>query len=74
MAGTTPQIEWYLARGGQQYGPLSESEMRKFIELGHLRPTDLVWSQGFKDWQPAKVVFPQVGSAKPSPSAHAKRT
>ena len=29
-----PDIDWYLARDGQQFGPLSDVEMRKFNELG----------------------------------------
>jgi hypothetical protein len=61
MAGSSPRIEWYLARDGQQHGPLSEAEMRKFVELGHLRPTDLVWRSGFPDWRPAGSVLPAVG-------------
>jgi GYF domain 2 len=58
MVGGGPQIEWYLAREGQQYGPLTNVEMQKLIELGHLRSTDLIWRQGFPDWRPAQVVFP----------------
>ena len=50
-------IEWYMARNGQQYGPLSDAEMQKFNELGHLRANDLVWRKGFPDWQPAGAVF-----------------
>src|SRR4051812_48601720 len=50
--------QWYLARDGQQYGPLSETELGKFVELGHLQPTDLLWREGFPDWRPAMVVFP----------------
>lgn len=67
MAGAPPQIEWYIARDGQQYGPLSDLEMRKFVELGHLRPTDLVWRQGFPDWRPAPVVFPAPVQPRPHP-------
>lgn len=65
MAGTTPQVEWYLARGGQQYGPLSDLEMRKFVDLGHLRPGDLVWRHGFNDWRPGSDIFPKTGAPKP---------
>ena len=50
-------IEWYLARDGQQYGPLSDAEMTKFRELGHLHMTDLVWREGFANWMPAAAVF-----------------
>jgi hypothetical protein len=63
---------WYLARDGKQYGPLTDLEMRKFVELGHLRPTDLVWRQGFADWRPASVVFPQRPSPRPPPAGAAR--
>lgn len=68
MAGAPPQIEWYIARDGQQHGPLSDIEMRKFVELGHLRPTDLVWRQGFPDWRPAPAVFPAPVQPRPQPA------
>ncbi len=51
-------MQWYLAREGQQFGPISEAELAKFIELGHLQPNDLLWREGFPDWRPAMVVFP----------------
>ena len=69
MAGPAPQTDWYIAREGQQHGPLSDVEMRKFVELGHLRPTDLVWRQGFPDWRPAPAVFPAT-LAQPRPRPH----
>ena len=59
MTAPASQIQWYLAREGQQYGPLSEAELAKFIELGHLQPNDLLWREGFPDWRPALVLFPQ---------------
>jgi hypothetical protein len=37
-----PMIEWYLARNGQKDEPLTEIEMEKFNQLGHLRANDLV--------------------------------
>jgi hypothetical protein len=58
MSPPAAQTQWYLAREGQQFGPLSDTELAKFIELGHLQPTDLLWSEGFPDWRPAMVVFP----------------
>jgi GYF domain 2 len=63
MTAPASQIQWYLAREGQQYGPLSEAELAKFIELGHLQPNDLLWREGFPDWRPALVLFPQRQAA-----------
>lgn len=60
MSGNSGKIEWYLARDGQQHGPLSAVELDKFIELGHLKPTDLLWRVGFDDWRTATEVFPPL--------------
>ena len=65
MSGPAAHSQWYLARDGQQFGPISEAEMAKFVELGHLQPTDLLWREGFPDWRPAMVVFPARGPALP---------
>lgn len=67
MTTARADIEWYLARDGRQYGPLSDVEMKKFVELGHLKPTDLVWRQGFPDWRPATSVFPEPAPAPAVP-------
>ncbi|MGQ0672301.1 MAG: DUF4339 domain-containing protein [Hyphomicrobium sp.] len=61
------EIQWFIARDGQQHGPVTDVEMRKLAELGHLRPQDLVWRQGFPDWRPALVVFPPPPPA-PAPA------
>ena len=57
--------EWFLARDGQQHGPLSDVEIRKVAELGHLRPTDLVWRQGLANWVLATSVFAAAAQAPP---------
>ena len=58
MSGPASSTQWYLARDGQQFGPISDAELAKFIELGHMQPNDLLWREGFPDWRPAMVVFP----------------
>lgn len=74
MNETTGQDSiWYLARDGKQHGPLSDLEMMKLVELGHLRATDLVWRPGFNDWRPSPTVFPAITAPKPAPPAPAPR-
>lgn len=58
MTDKAPETQWWIARDGQQHGPLSDDEMRAFIEMRHLRATDLVWRPGFVDWRPAQLIFP----------------
>lgn len=64
MTGNSEDIQWYIARDGQQHGPLTDAEMRVFIDNGYLRPTDLIWRPGFTDWRAAPIVFP----ARPTPA------
>ncbi|MEM7774735.1 MAG: DUF4339 domain-containing protein [Pseudomonadota bacterium] len=52
--------EWYLARDGQQFGPITAGEMRKLIELRHIRNTDLVWRVGLTEWQSAAFVVEEL--------------
>lgn len=64
----TSDIQWYIARDGKQYGPLSDPEMGLFVKGGHLRGEDLVWRPGFNDWLPAAVAFPPNAAPAPVPS------
>lgn len=79
MTETPTATQWYIARDGAQHGPLSDAEIRMFVQSGHMRPTDLVWRPGFAEWQPAQSVFPPPAPTPPaapseqapqSPSAH----
>jgi hypothetical protein len=67
MSGPASTAQWYLARDGEQFGPISDAEMARFVELGHLKPNDLLWREGFPDWRPAMVVFPP--HPRPQPGA-----
>jgi hypothetical protein len=66
--GPPGQAQWFIGRDGQQFGPVSENEFRKLIELGHLRPTDLVWREGWPEWRPAHVLLPDPPHNTRTPS------
>jgi GYF domain 2 len=67
MSDTKSELVWYIAREGQQHGPLTDTEMRLFVKGGHLKPTDLVWNPEMTDWQSAATVFPPPPAAPPTP-------
>lgn len=71
MTETSTDGQWYIARDGKQHGPLSDDEMRLFVDGGHLRPSDLVWRPGFSDWRPAPAIFPPAAAPKPKKAAAA---
>lgn len=61
---------WYYARDGQQHGPHTEEDLRRFIAEGRLASTELIWKAGMQGWAPAHTVFPPavpVGGPPPPP-------
>lgn len=50
------QPNWHYASNGEKRGPISLVEMKKLISSGQLRPTAFVWSDGMKEWKPARDV------------------
>lgn len=52
VASAQQPIAWYLGREGQQFGPVNDVEFRRLFDSGQLLPTDLVWREGFAEWQP----------------------
>lgn len=50
MSAAEAGYDWYLFRDGQQHGPITHDEIHKLVELQRLRPTDLLWREGFADW------------------------
>jgi hypothetical protein len=70
---TVTAPEWFLARDGEQFGPLSDTELRKLVEFGHLKPTDLLWREGFPEWRSARILLNEAASnPAASPSAVAQ--
>ena len=72
MSAPASSNQWYLAREGQQFGPITDAELARFIELGHLQPNDLLWRDGFPEWRPAMVVFPTPSQTTPRPTTAPK--
>ncbi len=60
-----PNAVWYvrLANGGQ-YGPAGADVMRSWLDEGRVAPDALVWREGWRDWQEASSVFPQLGAGQ----------
>ncbi len=59
--------QWHCLIGGQQYGPVSEEDLRAWIRQGRVRPADMVWSDGMADWVPAGSVPGLFAGAGPVP-------
>src|SRR5215470_4514108 len=63
--------QWYVARGGETYGPFSSDQMAEGARSGELTRDDLVWFEGMAYWLPAGRV-PELWPAPeraPAPAA-----
>ncbi len=64
------EIQWWYARGDEQFGPVSAAELRRLASTGSLSPGDLVWREGLAEWAPAarlKGLFPEAPAAPAPP-------
>jgi uncharacterized membrane protein YhaH (DUF805 family) len=45
--------QWYLAKDGQQEGPVTAQQIGALVKAGSLDPTTaMVWREGLTDWKP----------------------
>lgn len=66
-------MQWYYVRGGERFGPVEESELRRLARAGHLAAADLVWNSGMGPaWVPAATV-PGLFDAAAAPLASGPR-
>lgn len=49
-----PQIEYFLAINGQQYGPYNMIVLQQLVQQGQLTPQTLVWKEGMPSWATAQ--------------------
>lgn len=50
------QNQWYIARDGKQYGPVSDGDIVQLIQNRELFDGDYLWRQGFDNWLPAAQI------------------
>lgn len=46
--------DWYYLKNGEQKGPVPTEFISSLAQSGQLQRTDLVWTEGMKDWLPAE--------------------
>jgi len=61
-------VVWYVRPpSGGQYGPATRDIMRTWLAEGRISADTLVWREGWRDWQSAGSVFPQLAAAPAFP-------
>lgn len=77
--------EWFYVRDGAQAGPVAEDEVLHLIRNGDITGDTLVWADGMKDWDPARLHFetrrrfavpgvPRQGEAPAQPTSQEPRS
>ena len=57
--------QWHYLKGGQQYGPIAESDLLAMSESGKLTPDTMVWNDELENWIPACEVNGLVSVVEP---------
>jgi len=63
--------DWYYAKNGKQFGPISPTQLKQMAQSGELVPDDLVFQEGGTQWVSASTVkglFDRPGAASAPPS------
>jgi hypothetical protein len=58
---------WFFQRDGQQFGPYTSAEVKKYAADGRLLSTDMMVREGRTDWKPASS-YPKLFPPESSPS------
>jgi len=58
--------QYWVIRGGERRGPYEESDVLEGVELGTVRPNDLLWVEGMREGVPIAQVIANLGTAPPS--------
>jgi uncharacterized RDD family membrane protein YckC len=57
--------QFWVTHAGERRGPYEESEILEAVELGTIRPTDLLWAQGMREGIPIYQVWAHLGTTGP---------
>jgi len=64
----------HIDRGGQRFGPYTETETRQYLANGQLLQSDLAWKEGMEDWVPLTMLLDMgITSTAIPPKPHAPK-
>ena len=69
VLSTKSQQLWHYIHAGNQVGPITFTDLQRLATLGDLDRSDVVWSEGMADWEPADSVaelFETTGNQPPA--------
>src|SRR5947209_7706324 len=58
-------MNYWVSRGGQNYGPYSLADLQRYVASGNISPTDLARSESMSQWLPVGQILSGGESAQP---------
>jgi GYF domain 2 len=59
VSSPTADPVWHIQfANGEQFGPLDDTMLQSWLAEGRISPDDLIWRQGWPQWESAMTVFP----------------
>ena len=59
-------MNWYYESGGQQQGPVTETDLDRLLSEGKINPDTLIWREGMSGWTPLRTARPSAAPSVPS--------
>ncbi len=66
--------DWFYSQNGQQFGPVTDADLKSLVSQNSVRPDDLVWREGMSQWmviRDLKEFEPYLPKMPPMPGAPA---
>src|SRR5262245_7216158 len=62
-------MNYWVSRGGQQYGPYALADLQRYVASGNILPTDMARSESMNQWLPVSQILAGGGGQAPQPPA-----
>jgi hypothetical protein len=62
-------MNYWVSRGGQQYGPYSLADLQRYVASGNILPTDMARGESMNQWVPVSQIL--GGGGAPGPQSPA---
>jgi GYF domain 2 len=60
-------MNYWVSRGGQQYGPYSLADLQRYVASGNILATDMARSEGMNQWLPVSQILSGGGAPAQQP-------
>ena len=60
-------MNYWVSRGGQQYGPYSLADLQRYVASGNILATDMARSEGMNQWVPVSQILSGSGAPAQQP-------